>query len=257
MTPMLIDNSEILTGGPAAPQAAQQQRRQKIAICVPSMDRVHADFMTALTGVVGATVTSIPVELQLINHMNSVITDARNRLVQLSREWGADWLFWLDSDLSFPPDALLRLLRHDLDIVGATYSQRAHPYSILGQFAGEPKDDLAGISLVEALMMPGGLMLMKAGVYEKIAGPWYEDTYRPGTMERIGEDIDFCFKATKAGFKIWCDLDLTDHVTHMGQVHVRTQLPGRLAGEAQNSYTPPPQTLPTAAKPPELAEAAE
>lgn len=231
--PMLIDNNS-LTGSPV-----QQPRRHKIAVCVPSMDRVHADFMVSMMGLVGHTVTTAPVEMHLINHVNSVITDARNRLVTISKEWGADWLLWFDSDLTFPPETLVRLMSHNLDIVGATYSQRAHPYSVLGEFAGEPQSDLSGVSLVEANMMPGGLMLIKASVYDKIPGPWYEDTYKPGTMDRIGEDIDFCFKAKKAGIKIWCDLDLTDQVTHIGQVHVRTQLPGRVkAAEAINTFTP-------------------
>jgi hypothetical protein len=35
-----------------------------------------------------------------------------------------DWLLWLDADMDFPADALIRLLRHNVDIVGGDYRLR-------------------------------------------------------------------------------------------------------------------------------------
>jgi hypothetical protein len=261
---MLIDNNRLLTGLPMQPQ-----QRIKVAICSPSMDREHADFATALTGMMATSVTNVPVDCYYINHQNSVITDARNRLVQIALEWGAEWLLWLDSDLSFPNDTLIRLLRHNLDIVGATYCQRAHPYSVMGHFKDGEKEDFSDVSLAETHYLPGGLVLVRAEVYKKIPGPWYEDYYNHETprlieavktwrdkradddllgaldkyeasnpMDRMGEDVDFCHKAALAGYEVWCDLDLTDHVTHIGQVHVRAKLPGREAPEGANIFVP-------------------
>lgn len=193
----------------------------RVAICIPSMDRVHADFMSAYVGMVGYTLTSFgPLHLDFMNFQNSVIHDARNRLVVSALEREADWILWLDSDLDFPRDTLLHLLGHDLDIVAATYPRRTAPFETNGIVIGTPGTE----GLQEALAMPGGLMLVRASVYGKIPVPWYEDHYKPGTLERIGEDIDFCLKARDAGFKIWCDLTLSTKVAHLGQHSVTLEL---------------------------------
>ncbi len=265
---MLIDN-RTLTGQPLA-----LPRRHKVAVCCPSMDRVHADFMSSITGMIATSVTNGPIDAYMINHQNSVIADARNRLVSIALEWGADWLLWLDSDLQFPPDTLLRLMSHDLDIVGSTYCQRAAPYSIMGNFVDADKDkDWGDTILAETEYLPGGLVLAKAKVYEAVKAPWYEDYYNLETQrliaavrkwrtggssdlvqteliavfdkydesnptDRLGEDVDFCTKARAAGYKVWCDLVLTDAVTHIGQVHVRAKLPGRNPAEGPNIFVP-------------------
>lgn len=192
----------------------------KIAICIPSMDRVHATFMMAYVGMVERTLASKdPPTLYHFNMQCSVIHHARNWLVVMAQERAADWLLWLDSDLDFPRDALLHLLKYDLDIVGATYSRRAPPYEANGIFVGPPCDLSAG-GLHEAVGLPGGLMLVRAAVYEKVPSPWYEDRYAPNTttLERMSEDYDFCLKASQAGFKIWCDISLSTKVSHLAEV---------------------------------------
>jgi len=55
-------------------------------------------------------------------------------------------------------------------------------------------------------------MLIKTPVLEKIGAPWFEFSYEP---ERVGEDVNFCRKARKAGYNIW--VDPTIQVRHLGE----------------------------------------
>jgi cellulose synthase/poly-beta-1,6-N-acetylglucosamine synthase-like glycosyltransferase len=45
----------------------------------------------------------------------------------------------------------------------------------------------------------------------------------------MSEDYNFCRKARKAGFQIWCDLDLTFQMAHIGEQHVTCAAPAKQA----------------------------
>src|ERR1700744_5381825 len=90
----------------------------RIAIAVPSGDMVHADFAMAFAQL---CLASGGFPLQLITVKSSIVAQARNTGVEHAKEFGADFIFFLDSDMVFPPTALLRLFLHRKDVVGATY----------------------------------------------------------------------------------------------------------------------------------------
>ena len=61
-----------------------------------------------------------PLEATVLNAKSSIVAEARNDGVDLARQFGADFLLFLDSDMVFPSNTLHRLLAHGRDIVGAT-----------------------------------------------------------------------------------------------------------------------------------------
>jgi len=157
------------------------QRVPRIAIVCPSSSSVSNHFAVSLAAVLSHSVAN-GLAMGVINEAGSMVSKARNNLVDKAinvGEGGADYLFWTDSDMIYPADAILRLLKHGKDIVGATYNMRLPPHKTLGHFLGE-KRDLSGGGLIEADYMPGGLMLIKADVYRKLAWPWYFECYRRG-----------------------------------------------------------------------------
>lgn len=61
---------------------------------------------------------------------------------------------------------------------------------------------------------------------ETAFGAWIKDHYAvadDGAM--TSEDYFFCRKARRTGFKIWCDLSLTNEVGHLGEREVTCKLP--------------------------------
>ena len=81
-----------------------------VAICFPSGDMVHADFAMSLAGMCAE---SGRIHTTLINTKSSIVAEARNRGVELAREFGATHLLFLDSDMVFPRATLQRLLARD------------------------------------------------------------------------------------------------------------------------------------------------
>lgn len=190
----------------------------KIAVGVPSGAYWHADMAMSM---IGLMTTSLPhVGLACLSQRGSQISKQRNDLVERAMEAGADYLLQVDSDMTFPPDALMRLLAHKKDIVGATYNKRVPPYETLGYMDGPaPPPGVALKGLIPALFMPGGMMLVKMSVYNKIPYPWYAENYDTLRFKDkcMSEDYYFCEKARQHGFAVWCSMDITVQMGHIGE----------------------------------------
>lgn len=128
-----------------------------------------------------------------------------------------DYFLWIDSDMVFPDDALLRLLAHDKDIVGANYRTRQPPYSFAGWYLDGGDGQVLDPGLHRMSHLPAGLMLVKFDIYRKLAAPWYR---APQAKGEDRDEVYFCNRARKAGYEIWCDHDLTKQVVHIGEQQI-------------------------------------
>ena len=134
---------------------------------------------------------------------------ARNSLVELTLNSGAEWLWFMDDDHAFAPDLLLKLLSHDVPLCVPVCLMRTPPFQPVTFVERNEKNkfqylpaylpDLPNDGLIE--LQAGGCagMLIKREVLEAIEPPWFEHTDR-------SEDITFCEKAKEKGFNIYCDL---------------------------------------------------
>ena len=80
----------------------------KVMIAVPCMDTVPAVFTECLVGLMK------PEGTVLVTARSSLIYDARNLLAKMAIDKGFDRILWLDSDMVFGNDLLLRLM-NDMD----------------------------------------------------------------------------------------------------------------------------------------------
>lgn len=188
----------------------------KVLIAVPCMDQVPAQFAQCLAtlGKVDKTIVAFQI--------GSLVYTSRNDLAQIAIKQGCDYIFWLDSDMMFPPDALTRMfksLEHG-DIVSGLYFRRVAPFTPViydkldiddtGCHYTEPKEIPDGIFEVAGcgfgcVLMPTDIMI---DVIEKYGSP-----FTP--INGIGEDLSFCWRARQLGFKIVCDPDIPlGHVGH-------------------------------------------
>jgi glycosyltransferase involved in cell wall biosynthesis len=257
-----------------------QPRPPRIGLAVPSGRTFEAGTSTDCMGL-AAYCTGHGINLMILNLQSSMISHSRNETVRMALKEKCDYLMWIDSDMRFPPDTVLRLLAHQKDIVCATYNKRVPPFETLGKMKGpKPEDvDIIGMDgLHEALLMPGGMILVKMDVYRSIPQPWYFETYRfdgatgfdrmksmmrnyfkdapsdevlaslDGTefakwmnenyllgemgedYDLFSEDLNFCRKARRYGFQIWCDMDLTYQVKHLGVLEVECKRPAPKGG---------------------------
>lgn len=146
------------------------------------------------------------------------IAAGRNNLVKHFLATGADWLFMVDDDMTFAPDALPALLAaadaETAPIVGGltfgggrdgwfpTLFYVEPDSGRLARFDVWPEDQLMPVDATGA-----ACLLVHRRVFEKVAEsyqdpwPWFQEVAHGNTP--MGEDITFCLRARAAGFPIF------------------------------------------------------
>lgn len=142
--------------------------------------------------------------ITLLVQQGNIIPDSRRALVEKSIELGASHLWFIDSDIVVPLEALNRLIGHHKDVVCATYNSRYNDHVQLGN-----RDMSASVAngLLPMATVPLGCALIKLSIFESLPRPWFNYLLgpAPGKVRDISEDSWFCKQAREAGIKIWMD----------------------------------------------------
>lgn len=188
-----------------------------VALGIPSGDRVHWEFMQSIWALGRGARTH---RQGIVCAQSSMIVNARNQVVEGAQNIKADYLMFLDSDMTFPYQLIDRLLAHGKDIVGCTYVRRGPPFDNLGHTAS-PKDMDRRSGLVEMSHLPTGLLLIKMTVFEAFKKPYFRFAVNETLGLTDGEDMVFSRMAREKGFSLWCDLDLSMECAHLYQYPLR------------------------------------
>lgn len=190
----------------------------KTLIAVPCMDQVPAPFAQSLA------MLKKTGECTLSMQMGSLIYTSRNNLAQMAIQMDVDYVFWLDSDMVFEPDTLIRMMdtlqKNDYDILTGLYFRRVPPYTPVLFDKLDIRRNICSWSEFheipdEPFEVGGcgfGCVLMKTDVF-------YDVQTKHGNMfapiANNGEDIAFCWRARDCGFKIYCDPSvICGHMSH-------------------------------------------
>jgi hypothetical protein len=218
------------------PQAQPAQKVQQpagktpsVMILVPAMEMVNAEFAQHLA-MAAANMVANGIKINCAFNIGSVITIARRNLTDIFLKSDFDYAWWVDSDMKFPIDAPIKLLKRGVHLVGANYRRRRFPnpgftgmMGSAGNFTELVTDDNSP-PMQQVDVLPHGMMLVHRSVYEKIPQPHYLQDYVPEINLEIGEDIYFCNKAKQAGFEVWVDHDLSKEIAHIGIFHFNYNL---------------------------------
>lgn len=146
------------------------------------------------------------------------LTAPRNQMVRIFLRTTGDWLWIVDSDMTFQPDVVDRLLEHaseESPIVGALcFSQKWKDgkqgfFPTLFVTDGEDTwrmDRYPADQLIQVDATGTGCLLVHRSVFEKMKEiyeppfPWFQETVKDG--RHIGEDVTFCNRARECGFPI-------------------------------------------------------
>lgn len=185
---------------------------KKILIAVPCMDMVSARFAQSLATLrkVGQCTVSFLI--------GSLVYDSRNKLAGLAMQMEADYIMWFDSDMVFRPDTLERMMdvldKHpEIDILSGLYVKRGAPFTPVLFSKLDVKED-GGIDFEDVTEVPeelfevagcgfGGVLMKTDCLYDiagmEDGGMWFTP------IAGAGEDVAFCIRARKCGYKIYCD----------------------------------------------------
>jgi hypothetical protein len=145
---------------------------------------------------------------------NGPISGLRNEIVKKALAEGCTRLIMMDVDQVYHPDTIMRLLSHNLPIVGALVHRRYPPFDSLmlktveidDKFNGyESIDDWQEGELVEVDATGGGCLMFDMDIFKKLPYPWFRDDKQAPGLPNIGEDIAFCQDLKEAGYRIFVD----------------------------------------------------
>lgn len=142
---------------------------------------------------------------------------ARNAACMKALDMGAEYLFFLDSDVVPPRDAVVRLLKHRKPIVSGMYRRRSPPVSVPVMIKnGIWVTDFPPNQLLEVDVCGAGCLLIRRDVLEKLppqrpqAGKhWFDWRVDCGGAvpggANLSEDFTFNVHAKQYGFPTFVD----------------------------------------------------
>ena len=201
---------------------------QKAWLATPSYSGVGAGYAWSLSSsILALSQSGIGTEPAIFDG-DCHVDDARNRLVRDFLESDCTDLVFLDADMRWEPRDLVKLLKHDRDVVGATYPLKQEEDSFPVEFfEGEMWADEDGLIMVKRL--PTGFLRIRRCVLERLAekAPHFmpkSDQRSPiplifeRTMKdkaRVGGDYTFCDKWQALGGKVYVDPEIA--LEHAGE----------------------------------------
>ena len=196
-----------------------------IIIGVPAQDTLQSSFAFDLAQMMQHTSLARPdLAVRLVLHKGTYLIDQRHQLVRIALDAKATHLLWIDSDMRFPADTLIRLLEHNTPVVAVNYPRRRFPQlptASTGQgFVFCPKG-AEGLEEVESVGM--GVMLTEMGIFSKIPAPWFSLGYSPKRDEFVGEDVTFCGLVREHGMRVMLDCGLSQEIGHLGEMEFRNE----------------------------------
>lgn len=219
---------------------------EKLFIASPAFDgKVHIPFALSIADLTLALTTNKILHQFFIVPSGSLLVAERNRLVEAFWKTDCTHLLFIDSDLGFPAEAVLAMLKTKKDFVAGVYPARdpLNPTNI--NFLYRPKlesDSDVGLivqdgHLLGAEYIPAGFMLISRKAIKKMRDYYPELYYEPKDPtkkseaafllfntevwqgEFWGEDFVFCRRARDAGIDIWVDpLIEFDHAGRRGML---------------------------------------
>ncbi len=214
-------------------------------IATPCLDYVTLPYHMAIANLIGYLVVN------KINHRYGTISDsnlARSRaeLATTALKIGATHILFIDSDMVFSPEYVMRILSHNLSVVAATYPKRKlnwekiktaiekgdSRYACQGEYTFVPSEkDVAMKDVMLVKYAPAGFLLVKTEVLEKLNNTYPELKYNSthhkspayalfdnlidedGTY--LSTDYSFCKRLNNCNIPIYVDFSLK--VNHVGQ----------------------------------------
>jgi len=205
----------------------------KIAIITPIYSDFPQPWVTSVYDCMSRSNT-LGMQFGIISPCGSSnITSGRNSCIQQvymheeEKKTKYDYLMWIDADIIFTFENIVKLLSHKKDVTCGIYFAKAVPHFPVAGFYdikkvenGFPKitkEQVTSQKLIEIDWAGCGFLLMKREIIDKLEYPWFDmrvidlpkEEIRTGGFkikkEILSEDISFCTKIKELGYKIYAD----------------------------------------------------
>ncbi len=199
---------------------------KEVAIAVPCAQVVDPKVLQSMMSLVSFTSGSGVKITEVGITERQMVDDARNGLAEAFLASPTEWIFWMDSDMLFPPETLIELIKVAEEkeakfVTGVYYQRKGNNLPCLWT-RGAPlvNGSLSAVGSVKAeynkyvgaFTFPHpskkepfevhaagfGCILVHRALFEKMDRPWFK--FLPGTCS---EDFYFCVNAKELGYRLW------------------------------------------------------
>lgn len=201
------------------------------------------DFVDCLMGL------DFPCKWTKLFVKGSLISANRDVIVNEALKRKATHILWIDDDTTFPPDALVKLLQHDVDICSGVVYSKSYDECTPCAWTNLQFNDLGELSSAETIkqipkfgevgLVGLGFCLVKTQVYEDVRakfGKYHAHAFN------VGEDFAFMLRAKECGYSIY--IDGTIPLGHVGQYvfdhrdYYRCSMARRIENDRQGIHAP-------------------
>lgn len=202
---------------------------KKVVLCVPTLTRPFKQTLESIEASVPALEAAGYAHFMVTEIGNPYISAARSYMLRKAMDAKADIVVFIDHDLSWDKDDLVKLIDTEGDVVAGTYRFKT-PEEV--KYMGVIQDDEKGFPIcradgcIKATRVPAGFLKITKGAVNKfmkaypelVYGPAYEpsvDLFHHGAHDGAwwGEDYAFSRNWIACGGEIWLvpDLNLNHH----------------------------------------------
>ena len=202
---------------------------KKVVLCVPTLTRPFKQTLESIEASVPALEAAGYAHFMVTEIGNPYISAARSYMLRKAMDAKADIVVFIDHDLSWDKDDLVKLINTEGDVVAGTYRFKT-PEEV--KYMGVIQDDEKGFPIcradgcIKATRVPAGFLKITKGAVNKfmkaypelVYGPAYEpsvDLFHHGAHDGAwwGEDYAFSRNWIACGGEIWLipDLNLNHH----------------------------------------------
>lgn len=191
----------------------------KILIAVPLPESVSNSFYSNLIEIISYTKKHLPgLEELSYSTKSGVRTDKnRNVLIDEALENNYDYILWLDADMVYPVDIIVKYFQQPFKIIGCVYFKRKYPYHpvlyVNGTNPIKPykmvdPTKLEPNKIYEVDGLGFGGVMVDTEVYRTMGGDKYMNYglnyHLPyETTDQLTHDLVWCKKAKEYGYKIF------------------------------------------------------
>ena len=219
--------------------------KPKVYIAMPCYDTMKVETCVSILNTYAVLARS-EITCTFKSVKSSLVTHARNLLTAGFMASDYDYMLCVDADMEFPPEAVLRMLVPEKDIVVTPYRLKENPMDVRYPVEHVDPDNIKILpfDLVELKSAPAGLMLINRCVFRTLMAKYPnrkikfnkehqdkmdQEVGHRGAIEKYmynfwdtsfkdhewkGEDLAFCELAKRASMKIYANLD--SWTTHHG-----------------------------------------
>jgi hypothetical protein len=222
--------------GKARRDISERKSPQSTVIGFLHAGQCSAYFTTSMIGSLLFDRVSEQRVVNIFNEWSSAnVSASRNDIVQKFLTTDAEFLWFVDSDMAWEPDALDRLMAVadpvNAPIVGGLCFGASHDElwptvyqlaTVDGELTTYRQNDYARDSMVQVAATGAAFLLIHRSALEKIRDrgfnktfPWFQETEMNG--KPVGEDLTFCLRAAHCEIPVWVNtaVKVGHHKSHL------------------------------------------